>query len=66
MTRKDISTRQAPAAADRLHSPHIPRPTALREHCAGLRQERSRQGASMNAPWPNAQTHHPFQVPEHG
>lgn len=66
MTRKDINTRNAPAAADQLHSPRLPRPTALREHRADRRQERSRQGKPMNAPWSNAKTHQLFQVPERG
>lgn len=66
MTRKDIHTRHAPTAACQLHSPRLPRPTAMREHRAGRRQERSRQGKPMNAPWPNAKTQRLFQVPERG
>ncbi|GED90576.1 hypothetical protein TNCT6_76610 [Streptomyces sp. 6-11-2] len=66
MTRKDVDTRHAPEAAGQLHSPRLPRPTAMREHPAGRRQERSRQGRPMNAPWPNARTHRLFQVPECG
>lgn len=66
MTRKDIDTRHAPAAAGQLHSPRIPRPTAMREHPAGRLQEQSRRGRPMNAPWPNARTHRLFQVPECG
>ncbi|MFJ6563015.1 hypothetical protein ACIQMV_24760 [Streptomyces sp. NPDC091412] len=66
MTRKDSDTRRAPEAVGRLHSPRLPRPTAMREHPAGRRQERSRQGRPMNAPWPNARTHRLFQVPECG
>ncbi|MFF2503543.1 hypothetical protein ACFVTY_09225 [Streptomyces sp. NPDC058067] len=66
MTRKDIDTRHAPAAAGPLHSPRLTCPTATREHRAGQRQERSRQGKPMNAPWPNAKIHRLFQVPERG
>lgn len=75
MTRKDIDTRHVSAAAGQLHSPRLPRPTAMRDHRAGRQQERSRQGKlmnsmnptnPMNAPWPNAKTHRPFQVPERG
>lgn len=66
MTRKDIDIRHAPAAAGQRHSPRFPRPTAMREHRAGRRQERSGHGKPMNAPWPNAGTHRLFQVPERG
>lgn len=66
MTRKDIDTRHAPAAASRLHSPRLPRPTATREHRASRQQERSRQSKPMNPPWPNAKTHPLFRVPERG
>lgn len=66
MTRKDNDTRHAPAAAGPLHSPRLTCPTAMREHHAGRRQEQSRQGEPMNAPWPNAKTHRLFQVSERG
>lgn len=66
MSRKNIYTRHAPAAAGPLHSPRPIGPTAMRAHHAGRRQERSRQGKPLNAPRPNAKTLRLFQVPERG
>ncbi len=66
MTRKDRDTQYAPAAAGQLRSPRLPHPRAMREHRAGRRQERSRQGTPRNAPWPNTMTHRLFQAPERG
>ncbi|MFE7313987.1 hypothetical protein ACFU7T_12890 [Streptomyces sp. NPDC057555] len=66
MTRKDIDTQQAPAAAGRLHSPRLPHPTATREYRTGRRQERPIQGKPMNTPWPNAKTHRLFRMLQRG
>lgn len=50
MTRKDIDTRHAPAAAGPPHSPRLTCPTAARERHAGRRPERTHRGKPMNAP----------------
>lgn len=66
MTRKEIETRHAAAAAGQLHPPRPPRPTAMREHRAARRQERSRQERPVDASRPSAKAHQPFPVSDGG